>query len=99
MKDILTPATCVCLFLLCAPREATPEARSMKQVWAAIQPAVGAHTSFTAAHVTVVLVLPILVDLCRLSGYRVEAVQSFGEVLAVHAEIIRSLVTRTGVRA
>ncbi|MEU6720195.1 hypothetical protein ABZ897_52830 [Nonomuraea sp. NPDC046802] len=35
MKGILVSSTFVCLFLLCALREGTPDARSASQMWGA----------------------------------------------------------------
>lgn len=99
MKDILIPTMCACLFLLSAIREATPESRSARQMWAAICLAGGARTVFTIARVAVVVVLLILAEVCRLAGYGVQAVRIVVEAFAVHAEVLGSLVTRTEVRA
>lgn len=99
MKDILIPTLCACLFLLCAIREATPNARSARQMWAAIRRAGGARTVFTVARLAMVVVLLILVELCRLASYGLQAVRIVVEALAVHVEILGSLVTRTEVKA
>ncbi|MGW0194255.1 hypothetical protein [Nonomuraea sp. NPDC003201] len=99
MKDILIHTICACLFLLCAIREATPNAQSPRQMWAAIRRAGGARTVFTMARLAVVVVLLILVELCHLAGHCLKAVRMTVEALAVHAEILGSLVTRTEVNA
>ncbi|MET9241196.1 hypothetical protein [Nonomuraea sp. NPDC003709] len=99
MKDILIPTLWTCLFLLCAIHEATPNARSVRQMWTAIRHAGGARTVFTVARVAVVVVLLILVELCRLASYGLQAVRIVVEALAVHVEILGSLVARTEVKA
>ncbi|MBT2234462.1 hypothetical protein [Nonomuraea sp. NEAU-A123] len=52
-----------------------------------------------AVRVAGVVVLLIPADVRRLAGHAVKAVWIFVEALAVHAEILGSLVTRTEVRA
>ncbi|MEV0351510.1 hypothetical protein AB0H88_37540 [Nonomuraea sp. NPDC050680] len=99
MTTILIPAIGMSLFLLCATREATPDSRSVGQMCAAIRRAGWGRTAFTVARVAVVVVLLILSDVCRLVGQTVMAVRIVAEALAVHAEILGALVTRTEVRA
>lgn len=99
MKDMLIPAVCACLFLLCAVREAPPNARSATQMWAAIRRVGGARTVFAVARVAVVVVLLIPVELCHLVSQGLKAVQIIIQVLSIHAEILGSLVTRTEVKS
>ncbi|MFI9552338.1 hypothetical protein [Nonomuraea endophytica] len=99
MKDVLIPAIVVCLFLLCATREAGPDARSTAQMWAAVRRAGWACSIFTAVRVAVVLVLLVFADLWRLAAHAVSGARIVTEALAVHVEILGSLVTRTEVRA
>ncbi|MBN6058300.1 hypothetical protein JYK22_40645, partial [Nonomuraea sp. RK-328] len=99
MTNILIPAMCVCAFLLCAAREADADARSAGQMWAAMRRAGWGRTAFTAARVAVVVVLLVLVDVCRLAEHAVNGARVVVEALAVHAEILGSLITRTEVRA
>jgi hypothetical protein len=68
-------------------------------MWAAIRRAGGARTVFTVARVAVVVVLLILVELCHLASHGLKAVRITVQALAVHAEILGSLVTRTEVKA
>ncbi|QFY11510.1 hypothetical protein GBF35_37425 [Nonomuraea phyllanthi] len=99
MTSFLIPTVGVFVFLLCAAREADADARSAGQMWAALRRAGWRRTVFTAVRVFVVVVLLILADLCRLVGHAVAAMRVVVEALAVHAEILGSLVTRTEVRA
>ncbi|MEV4577067.1 hypothetical protein AB0K16_27875 [Nonomuraea jabiensis] len=99
MTSFLIPAMGVFVFLLCATREAGADARSAGQMWAAMRRAGWGRTAFTAVRVFVVVVLLILADLCRLAGHAVAGTRVVVEALAVHAEILGSLVTRTEVRA
>ncbi|TMR99103.1 hypothetical protein [Nonomuraea basaltis] len=99
MTTFLIPAMGVGVFLLCATREASADARTVGQMWAVIRRAGWSRTAFTAARVAVVLVLLIFADVCRLVGHAVAGARVVVEALAVHAEILGSLVTRTEVRA
>ena len=99
MKDLLIPAMLVSLLLLWATCEATPAARSARQMWTAVRRTGCARTAFTVARVAVVVVLLILADLCRLAGHDVKAVRVVAKALAVHAEILGAVITRAEVRA
>ncbi|MGW5688878.1 hypothetical protein [Nonomuraea sp. NPDC003754] len=99
MTSFLVPAVGVCVLLLCATREASADARSAGQMWAAVRRAGWGRTAVTVARVAVVVVLLILADVCRLAGHAVNGVRIVIEALAVHAEILGALVTRTEVRA
>ncbi|MFC4114193.1 hypothetical protein [Nonomuraea zeae] len=99
MTTFLIPGMCVGVFLLCVTREASADARSAGQMWATMRRAGWGRTAFTVARVAVVVVLLILADLCRLAGHAVAGARVVIEALAVHAEILGSLVTRTEVRA
>ncbi|MFF4197078.1 hypothetical protein [Nonomuraea sp. NPDC001831] len=99
MTNFLIPAIGVFVFLLCATREADAEALSVGQMWAAMGRAGWGRTVFTAVRVLVVVALLILADLCRLVGHAVAGTRVVVEALAVHTEILGSLVTRTEVQA
>ncbi|WP_169789012.1 hypothetical protein [Nonomuraea candida] len=99
MTSFLIPAMGVFVFLLCATREADADARSAGQMWVAMRRAGWARTAFTVARVAVVVVLLVLAEVCRLVGHAVAGTRVVVEALAVHAEILGSLVTWTEVRA
>jgi acid phosphatase family membrane protein YuiD len=99
MTGLLIPVICLFSFLLCPTREAAAGAQTAGQMWVAARRAGWGHTSFITARIVVVVVLLILADVRRLAGHAVKAVRIFVEALAVHAEILGSLVTRTEVRA
>ncbi|NRQ30663.1 hypothetical protein HII36_02250 [Nonomuraea sp. NN258] len=99
MTDFLIPVAGVCVFLLCATREAGADARSAGQMWAAVRRAGWSRTAFTMTRVAVVVVFLVLAQVCRLVGHAVTGVRVVVEALAVHVEILGSLVTRTEVRA
>ncbi|WP_433513653.1 hypothetical protein ACQP2T_60560 [Nonomuraea sp. CA-143628] len=99
MTDSLIPAICLFLFLLCATREATVDAQTAGQMWVAARRSGWCRMVFMVVRVVVVVVLLILADVCRLAGHAVKAVRIFVEALAVHTEILGSLVTRTEVKA
>ncbi|MFG6193402.1 hypothetical protein [Nonomuraea sp. JJY05] len=99
MTSFLIPVMGVFVFLLCTTREADADARSVGQMWAAMRRAGWGRTAFTAVRVAVVVVLLILADLCCFIGHAVAGTRVVVEALAVHAEILGSLVTRTEVRA
>jgi hypothetical protein len=96
MTGLLIPVICLFSFLLCSTREAAAGARPAGQMWATARRAGWGRTPFMAARVAVLL---ILADARRLAGHAEKAVRIFVEALAVYAEIIGLLVTRTEVRA
>jgi hypothetical protein len=92
MTGLLISVICLFSFLQCPTRETTAGARAAGQIWAVARRVGWGRTLFMAVRVAGA-------DVRRLAGHAVKAVWIFVEALAVHAEILGSLVTRTEVRA